>query len=644
MRRRRILWFCRAVALVMLLAMVFAGFVCGYHGLASARIIRSHLAFAERMGSGSVAGAELGPEVDALQSDLAALQSHLTSIRRYGAPWLWFMQRAGRLPVLGADVRALPYLLETSIELVTAARSGAALLPSLLETAAPRDAPSGRPASQALLDVLRDNGPALQSARRHLAAAQAVSSHMRTQSFRTTVGSYVQHLERYERLLEMAVEMADVFPAAIGNERPRTYLLIAQNSDELRATGGFLSAAGTVTLDRGWVMQFSLQDSYAGDDLTVPHPAPPEPLLRYMDIGVLLLRDVNWWPDFPTSAAMAMQVWESDGNQQVDGVIALDLEGMRLLLEGLGPVKVAGEEQPIDAGELTQILRQKWGIVPEGVEEMGAWFLQRKDFWPLLAGGVLAKLQGDLGTDNLPRLARALKSAIDSKHLQVYANDPSLQSLITRLGADGSVRPTPGDYLMIVDSNVGFNKVNPNIGQSIEYAVNLADAEHVQAGLTIRYTNNATIRLPECVYGPAYGLTYDDMLQRCYWDYVRVYAPAGSIALLTRDSPDVEVSREGDKRTFASYFVLAPGESYSLHLDYLLPQGAVQAIGQTYRYTLLVQKQGGTAGHALRLSLALPHGARLLAASPQPNSVAGGTLIFGTTLDRDLTFEVTYVP
>src|SRR5213596_1610256 len=37
-------------------------------------------------------------------------------------------------------------------------------------------------------------------------------------------------------------------PGLAGLDRPKTYLILVENEDELRATGGYITAAGTVTV------------------------------------------------------------------------------------------------------------------------------------------------------------------------------------------------------------------------------------------------------------------------------------------------------------------------------------------------------------------------------------------------------------
>ena len=384
---------------------------------------------------------------------------------------------------------------------------------------------------------------------------------------------------------------------------------------------------GTLDVTGGKLSNLSLRDSYAVDDLNVDHPVPPQPLIDHMGIGVLLMRDVNWWPDFPTTAQTAMTMWQADQGQAVDGVIAIDQEGMRLLLEGLGPIAVEGEAAPVAAGSLISLLQQRWGTIPADVGDKYQWWLGRKDFFGLLAKGAIARLQGGMGAGDAARLARSLKTAIDGKHIQVYAGDPALRLLLAQAGVDGAVQPARGDYLMVVDTNMGFNKANPRIAERLDYSVDLSGDGRARAALSATYAHQGKLVPAQCIQAPEYGTTYADMIERCYWDYVRVYAPLGSTAVLRADMPDVDVAQDGDKETFAAFFVVAPQQTKTVRFDYLLPAGVVEREGKTLTYRLLVQKQAGTAAMPVQMTLTLPPGAQLTAADPAPAGAADGKVV-----------------
>ena len=90
---------------------------------------------------------------------------------------------------------------------------------------------------------------------------------------------------------------------------PRTYLVLVQNSHELRATGGFIAAVGRVSVDGGRLVDFDFQDSYALYSDRSTYPPAPQAMQQYMGIPLLVMRDANWSPDFPTTAQVARALY-----------------------------------------------------------------------------------------------------------------------------------------------------------------------------------------------------------------------------------------------------------------------------------------------------------------------------------------------
>jgi hypothetical protein len=70
-------------------------------------------------------------------------------------------------------------------------------------------------------------------------------------------------------------------------------------------------------------------------------------------------------------------------------------------------------------------------------------------------------------------LARALMLALDEKHILAYMTDPQAAAFLRTRKWDGGLPDwlAASDTLMVVDSNVGFNKVDPNVERAIHYQV-----------------------------------------------------------------------------------------------------------------------------------------------------------------------------
>ena len=161
----------------------------------------------------------------------------------------------------------------------------------------------------------------------------------------------------------------------------------------------------------------------------------------------------------------------------------------------------------------------------------------------------------------------------------------------------------------------------------------------------------------DCNHWPRYGVNYDDLINRCYWDFLRVYAPGGSQLVAATAHPVAadwlvtgqsqsgvaEASAtENGKNVFSSFFVLPHGEETETRFVYLLPESVLERVDGGWRYRLQVQKQAGTLDIPLRVSLALPPGSEVQSVELSGNvsSLEPDALVFDIILDKDQFFEV----
>ena len=105
----------------------------------------------------------------------------------------------------------------------------------------------------------------------------------------------------------------------------------------------------------------------------------------------------------------------------------------------------------------------------------------------------------------------------------------------------------------------------------------------------------------ECVAKSEYGKQYTDMIERCYFDYVRLYVPAGSqlieIAGVEPDSVDAGLGENGTQ-VFAGFFQMLPGAEHVVRFRYRLPPQITPP-----GYTLLVRRQSGAGPLPLRVDV-----------------------------------------
>jgi Protein of unknown function (DUF4012) len=431
-------------------------------------------------------------------------------------------------------------------------------------------------------------------------------------------------------------------------------LVIAQNNDELRATGGFLTAVNILTITPDGRLTSEFLNSYAVDDLNrlAQYPAPPAGMLFGMNLTKWLFRDMNWSPDFPTTARQLARSFSMGRGQELDAVIAVNLNVVRQIVDAIGPIQVNGIDGSLDGDGVIAQMRRAWNLTPETFANADA-----KDFLrPFLEA--LATAAKTSGVSAKLSLLSAMRQALTRRDLMLYARDAALQKFMASEGWDGALRETSADYLMVVDSNIGFNKVNPRIQEQLDYHVNLAAPGQPFAQVLIRYTNTSP-QLP-CTEHVSSGTgTYEQRMTACYWDNVRLYVPRGA-RLLAHNLEDipakwspvrhllpgvVSVYAEDNHTVLEGYALVPTGQDKTVHMIYRLPDRVLETTATSTTYRLIIQKQPGSPAYPVHVSLDLPPGAEILSTVPTAAGQRGQTITFFIeTMDQDAEFTISYRP
>jgi hypothetical protein len=455
-----------------------------------------------------------------------------------------------------------------------------------------------------------------------------------------------------QRILTETGEVTDAVWTILGYDQPQTYLLILQNQQEIRATGGFIGATVELHLDSGVLGGLVADDSVFVDSRPlIDNPVPPEPIFWYLWMGRLLFRDSNWNPHFPDAALQVTELYQRGHPGQIDGVIAatkllgLDLVG------ALGEVEVAGR-----AGPLTRELASKLSegeVAYECTAEHAA-TRGKRCFDEDLVPAILERLRE--GHDEAGRIALIdlFLDHLERKTILFNFTDASAQALIASNHWDGAIPKPAQDLIMVVDSSFPGH-TTAEVQRSIDYHVSLSIAGPSRAELRVRYSNR---RIPE----PG-GCRQADQGQ-CYWNYFRVLVPGAAENLALPSIPLHEGAerliwgyREIDSAQVVSYggegleglqevggfIAVAPGRVLTVPIDYDLRPGLVQRVEPGhYEYRLQLVKQPGMDADIFDIELELPPGARLIAASPADATFERGVVRLTIQLRQDTELVVLF--
>jgi hypothetical protein len=587
---------------------------------------------------------------------LPNLQRDLRHLKQEADPVLWISPWLRQVPVYGNDLASAPALFDLVDHLMNASISSSQALQPLLDEA---DTLSSSHDIASLTSLLVQAGPRLQEADSELRLALTAREGLDAGSLSPRLQALLENdLDPLLGLAEDGLSLATALPDVLGaaSAGPKTYLLLAQNEDELRPTGGFITSVGNLVLYNGKVisLEFEPVDTQQ-EDWTRPYPAAPWQVQDYMNSRVLILRDANWFSDYPTSAMWAEYLYAYTHDHSVDGVIAFDQQFLVMLLEQLGPLSVEGAPEALTAGNVVDYMREA-KKPPSEDYYLTDWY--RKEFISKIGDAMLRKLS--TGGQDWYGLAQVLVRALNERHLLLQFDDPVMTGLAARHGWDGAIRPREGDYLIVTDTNVGFNKTNAVVDVNLTYDVDLTDIQAPESMLVISQTNNAKEGVP-CIQWDSGEIKGEEWypIDRCYWDYMRVYKqngisllsatphaiPAEWMLLDQKVPARVDVLDEElvDAQGYGTLLVVPGGDSLSTGFQFALPAAVISRDPSSRQmvYRLRVQKQPGTLAHPLTLRVHLPARAILISSSMEAVE-QDHNLLIKTDLRTDVELEVVF--
>jgi hypothetical protein len=351
-------------------------------------------------------------------------------------------------------------------------------------------------------------------------------------------------------------------------------LLLSQDSLELRATGGYIGSYGVLHFSHGTV---KLEKYEATEDLPAPDPPVTAPLELSRHLPRFWgLSNANWWPDFPTSAAAAGEMFRRQGGGDVDGVLALTELATARLLGALGPVQLPSYPKPVtEAGFDRRVVYE--------VELKRPPDEPRKKFLVELSNVVFDHLF-HLPDDRLPAVADAFRRSIGTGDVQLWFADAGRQRQLAGTVVAGQLPRTDGDVLMVVDANMTASKANLDVRKVVDY--------RVERGANGRMVGHVRVEV------------HDDgsksSINRFYDGYLRIYAPAGARLLHPVGAQEWQHAADGPFEVFSQEVVAVPNGSAVATFDYELPE----RVGSGGRYRLTWVRQAGTPADRLRVDVA----------------------------------------
>lgn len=409
-----------------------------------------------------------------------------------------------------------------------------------------------------------------------------------------------------------------------------TWAVLLQDNLELRPTGGYLDSVMLLTLDQGKIINQNVQTTSSLDAKLQGRVDPPVELSRYLNEDNWYLRDANWDPDFQSTRNTIIWFLDKQRNQSVDGVIALDLHYFNSLLEVLGPIELS-DGTVINHNNLEALAFQSAQQLKEDN--------QTNDSFVSQVGEQLYQNINQASPEKQFKVIQTSFEAATRKHLLISAPYLPLERALSDLTFAGQlIAPTCpaelsanntciSDYLHVNETNIGINKANHLITRRHQHSLRLSDNS---------MSHNHTIFLEHTGTKTQYPGGH-------YQTLIRFYIPPNSqVAQLDIDqeaiaSEDFTVSVDHQKTVVSLPTTVRVGERQIISLDYQIPPPIPNR--EHFAYTLLIQKQPGTAADPFTISLALPDFLQA-ASTSHPVTQNGNILSHETTLEKNQFFAV----
>lgn len=257
------------------------------------------------------------------------------------------------------------------------------------------------------------------------------------------------------------------------------YLVLFQDSGELRTTGGFLAAYGYLTFHAGRVtLTMEPEISALGRQIRL-HLRAPWVLRQYFGQKTLSFINANMNPDVPQSARTIEELYRSVPRlPAIQGIVFADSWLADRVLGQLGPVTADG----------VQFTGRNLNYEMEYMAEDRRLPSSTR---MLFLGHIAQTLVQRIRTTpaGLPGLLPVLSSALAEKHLMIYADNAAVERWLVAKRWAGAIPKLAGaNSLMVVNGNYGGLKDNYYMASHVAIALRRVSSGQFEETVTTQWT------------------------------------------------------------------------------------------------------------------------------------------------------------
>lgn len=363
-----------------------------------------------------------------------------------------------------------------------------------------------------------------------------------------------QQIDEIENIRLEYQPIVKMLPDLIGLDSTKHYLVLFQDDNKIKPTGGTITAFGIFQIEKG---KITPQGSGGINELDNS------------------LEEANISADFPTSMRNFERIYQNSYlRAPIDGIIAIDGEFFVNLLQALGPTivykNVLSSENKYECN-CPSIIDDIQSVISQN---------RQKDIIGVFLNAILVKTLSSPIKTQMDVFLAVVKSA-QEKHLLLYLSDADQQKMVETTDIAGQLSDAPGDFLHINEANFSSSREDRYIKRRVDDRTKFNESNEILKTISLTYRKNS----------PA---TQSSSL------VVRFYVPKGS-QLIRADGgkQDISLSEGLGKTVFETSLEISPQIEKDITIQYRLPFKI--DLGEGYK--LIRQKQAGAKSYEYLLFL-----------------------------------------
>jgi hypothetical protein len=342
------------------------------------------------------------------------------------------------------------------------------------------------------------------------------------------LSEYTQMLTKLTAAYKENGEYLPLFRAFLGDGSDKLYLLAAQNSAEIRASGGFPGSMGTIRIEDGvlTIDDFkTVYDMISVNPPTEAHITDTEYLLFSGSLDYA--RDACYIPDFERVGEIWALAYESKNDEHIDGVISLTPVIIQKVLAYTGAVTLSDGTE-LNGDNATQMLQKD--LYYKYLSSNSSYKISNaNDYVDSLfaetAKIVMGKLVDDFDINRIADYSKIFTDGGKDRTILMWMEDETAESYVKAAGCSGALNDDPSNP----EAGVFFSGAN---GSKLGWFVNL----DTQIGDDVTINDDGS-RTYDVTVTVSNDITRDDMYRAGNYiignyngqveSYLHLFAPAG---------------------------------------------------------------------------------------------------------------------